>query len=244
MSNKFISVLERSKHKEIARNKLSDTVTNLFNYYSFPTNINSLSLAAQHWLFEKTLAAQNPERVFNYTSLENDPDIFKEQIRTAIVLNNKYKNATYIPYSRIYPIDIKTYLMFKRNLEMDLIYLDFMGNWSPEKENYLERIFVTNTNKEQYILAFTTSIIRTHNNNQEKLLDYAFDIDRDLYSSVNQLGLRLENPTSRDLYFYGVNGFINQLAKKHNKEVKIHTPIEYINKNGNLQIVFLYRILN
>lgn len=229
--------------KQLSRQIISQSMTHILKVNKFPKTINSLSLPAHMWFFEVVLAASNLARNFIFTGLEKNEEVLENQIGESIKLNRCFPNASFIPYSTTMPVDIETYLRMNTFLKYEIVYFDFMGNWSKEKEEWLENIFISNGAK-QYILAFTTSVIRTHPTNQEKLEDYAELISKDLYKSRLNLGALSEDSNSRNLYFYGVNGFIYKLAKKYKKEVKIQTPIEYRNKNGRLQIVFLYHIVN
>lgn len=117
-------------------------------------NISMLTLPADKWIFEYNLISSHENIVFDITGLERNKNVFIKSRRKMYALRKELPNNKF----KLLNKSVLDYISDKH--QYNIVYTDWMGTWSKEKEAEVYKMFDNNIFKKNSLLVFTIMLSR------------------------------------------------------------------------------------
>lgn len=210
--------------------------TALLDKRKFPFTINMAGFPAHYALFEKEIAGLSPKRNFQVTAIEENKVVYKNLKKTAT--QNKIPNLKIsFPYSE--PFSLAYYLDNNKELNKDIVYLDYMGHWSSGKLEEIKKVLLKNKSK-KYLLIITVGICRAHGTIQNSLVQ----AEKDVAMMEHRTPVIDRNSNAYDMHSNGVPSILKLAGLPYNKKIVPEMIQSYINDNHKPQMFFAFLVKN
>ena len=179
--------------------------------------ISMLSFPSDKWIFERKLI-EKCNTPFNFHSIERNKDMLKKSKVTVRKLKKKHEQHTF--WTPRKEISLQEYIP-TTDKTFDIIYTDWMGTWSKEKEKDIHTLFENKVINKNALLIFTIMLSRGSKCTIDKLKNM---IDYD------QLSLPINSNRTSDNFkakTIGLTNLIRKIGDSNGYHVKLSDLNEY-----------------
>jgi len=96
-----------------------------------------VSFPGAHWCFEQSVARAFPAFNFEFIGIEQNPEVHTDMVEFAKVNSPLFPNAVFKPYKE-HPCTTQEFLDDAQGDDCDVLYFDYLGTWSLEKQAHLD----------------------------------------------------------------------------------------------------------
>lgn len=201
-------------------------------------SLNILSLPAAEWLWERSFSAVFPGGEKKFFGIERDAAVYAKMSDISNQQLFLYPDHELIPFGNQSFLELTRSFHRETDVAFDMIYLDWMGAWSQEKQKQITRMFDKAMLAPDSMFRFTIALNRDKPAEWEDLIN----VER---SSISVVDIRGGGEPLADWRTYGIPALVAAIGADFGYKVKpitVHVYYNHTARQSTPMGAFLFKV--
>lgn len=201
--------------------------------------MNILSFPASEWLWERAFSAVFPGGKKSFYGIEVDPQVYDKMRGIGDRQPAMYPDHELMPLRNCSFLELAKSFHADTDVRFDMIYLDWMGAWSKDKQKQIIRLFEKDMLAPDSMLRFTIAL------NRDKPADWE-DLMNVEHNNIAVVDLRGGGSELADWRTYGIPALVASIGADFGRKVKpiiVHTYYNHTAKMSTPIGAFQFRVI-